>query len=270
MAQGQHRQSGSGDERRRRAAEERQIAGAINSLHRDYNAAQKKARENDEEHIKWNRRTAKAAICYSVLTGLLLGAAGFSVYQAWSAIGEASRAADAATNQANVAADTEERQLRAYLYVLPGLVKVEQHADGSIRVTVKPTVKVFGQTPAGMVLPMWDVKIGDYPIPANFPFVAGAGQATAVITPGQDPVFIAEKSLDLAKDDVAALKADKKRVYQAGTVAYVDVFGKARYTNFCRNAPFDGLINGDWEACPIHNGADWYSGKPSGVVVPHD
>jgi hypothetical protein len=123
MAQGQHGQSSRGNDRDRRTAEEHQIAGAINSLHRDYNAAQQQRKEEGGEHLKWYRRTALTAFGYTIVTGFLLGAAVFSIYQTWNAIDAANRAADAATSQANTSNDTEKRQLRAYVGVQPGAIK---------------------------------------------------------------------------------------------------------------------------------------------------
>lgn len=171
--------------------------------------------------------------------------------------------------QAWISSDTEERQLRAYLHVLPGSTATEQHADGSMRVIVKPEMKVFGQTPAGMVLPGWDLTIANNPMPENFVFSVGFGKATNVMAPGES-IGITEKAIEITREDIEALKADKKLVYQAGSVTYIDVFGKARYKSFCRSANFNSLLQGAWQLCPIHNGADWYSGKQSKTAIPYE
>ena len=270
MVQGHKRQHESRDERNRRAAEERQIAGAINSLHRDYNAAQKNRAQEDSEHLKWSRRTAITAVIYTVVTACVLGASVFSIIQAWKAIDAASRAADAATRQEGIAEDTEIRQLRPYLHVIPGDSEWSFKPDGTVQVTAKPSIKVVGQTPAGQVAPAWKLKVDEFPITDNFTFdTLAGGTSTAVVFPGE-PAVIEKQKIAISKEDAESINRGAKRIYIEGTVVYIDSFahlGKTRWSNFCFYADMKGATDG-WQACTIHNGADWDPRKPSSTIIP--
>jgi hypothetical protein len=271
MPQTQQRQGGGREGGDRRTAEERRISLAINSFQRDYNSTQETRQESDAKHFKWSRRAAKAAIGYTIFTACLLGLAVYSSIQTWNAIDAANRAADAATKQAGIAEDTEIRQLRPYLHILPGDTNWAANADGTIQISEKPLLKVAGQTPAGQVAIAWKLKIDVFPIvEGSFTFdTIAEGTATAVIFSG-DPTYVAQQQITLIERDIDAINKGAKKIYSEGTVAYIESFAytkKLRWSNFCFYTDMQYPVNG-WFACAIHNGADWNPGSPASAIVP--
>src|SRR5215469_12190254 len=73
-------------------AEQHQIAIAIASLERRYDAGETQRSEHDRETLKWGRRAARASIFYTGFTALLLAAGIYSAFQAWRAVAAANRA----------------------------------------------------------------------------------------------------------------------------------------------------------------------------------
>jgi hypothetical protein len=201
------------------------------------NTESAKANRGDKHWLDY----ATVFLSFVAAIGAILAAI-FSGYQGW------------------VARDTEERQLRPYLYVIPADSSVTTQADGSVQVSLQPQVKVFGLTMAGGVNPQWELKIADYPMADNFTFnyFSPHTKTNAVAAPNE-PYRMPPKTIIINKDDVAAMHAGKKRIYAEGTVLYYDAFRHLLWTNFCLSTDFKRWAedNGRFDTCPIHNSADW-------------
>jgi hypothetical protein len=167
------------------------------------------------------------------------------------------------------AEDTAKRQLRAYLYITPNDFKLMNSPDGSTTVTVKPSLKVFGLTPVTSIVPVWYVMLQEVPSSIAMPspnLIPESWLATAhdvsnlVENPTQD-MPIPGKSITLQKDDIEALKQGHKLLNAYGTISYEDVFGIARWTNFCWVSDWNDIITNNFHLCLIYNDTDW--GRPA-------
>jgi hypothetical protein len=199
-----------------------------------------------------NNRVAVVIAAVAVIVSAI--AAGFTGLQVW------------------VARDIEERQLRPYLYAIPADTKATALADGSIQMWWRPKIKVFGQTMAGGVNPQWEIRVLDYPMKEeNITFtIQRNSQTNAILAPGE-PASIEPKTLTIAKEDIAAINAGTKRIYASGTVLYYDAFAGARWTNFCWSTSLKLMANsdGEFDTCPIHNGADWNAVSKASPIAFH-
>jgi hypothetical protein len=175
-------------------------------------------------------------------------AAGFSGWQAW------------------IARDTAERQLRAYVYVSLD-IDLNKNLDGSSTFTVTPSAKVFGGTPAAWVSPYWDLKIlPGWSSPDEFPELPViTGRADIVTAPGQEPK-IGSKNVMLQEFDIASLKTRAQLIIAFGRIAYNDVFGKSRWTDFCAFFDWHDANTNNAELCPKHNDTDWSGQRPPPLV----
>src|SRR5215469_13123930 len=70
--------------------------------------------------------------------------------------------------QASIARDTEIRQLRPYIHIVPGTWSSTEKPDGSVTIEATPKIRVFGQTPAGGINPQWEIILYDYPMPESY------------------------------------------------------------------------------------------------------
>jgi hypothetical protein len=72
------------------------------------------------------------------------------------------------------------------------------------------------------------------------------------------------KTRFLNSAEIDLIKNGKQRLYALGTILYVDVFRKPRFTNFCFCFDFNEMGSGHADDCPMHNGTDWNnSSEPS-------
>ena len=92
---------------------------------------------------------------YTVITGGLFVA---SLYQL-SASGDQLKISQ---DQLKVMQDTEIRQLRAYVHITGGTITVAGNPSGPLDVTIRPGVKVFGQTPAGAITIPWNIVVAEW------------------------------------------------------------------------------------------------------------
>jgi hypothetical protein len=109
VTQGPQRQGEGRQERNRRAAEERHIAGAINALNRTYKAAEDKRDQYDNTNQKWARRIAVTTVVTAGIAAAALACTVFSIFQtghslkiAREAVKEARRQADEAQKQTDL------------------------------------------------------------------------------------------------------------------------------------------------------------------------
>jgi hypothetical protein len=145
---GQSKGSGGGESGPR---EDKNVAFAINALHSTYKSSSDKTDQRENKQFLWTRRTAVAAIVYTLVTAALLAAGIWSAVQATNAVTQAAnavavakRSADVAQDQVAAAKDTEQRQLRAYVGIIPG--DVENFGEDTFE--IKLIRKNYGQTPA--------------------------------------------------------------------------------------------------------------------------
>ena len=163
------------------------------------------------------------------------------------------------------AEDTAKRQLRAYLYITANDFKLMDNPDGSSTVTITPSLKVFGLTPATSIIPGWYVAV--QPVPGQIAFSGPTMIPESLLIQVHDVTNLVEnpvqdlplggKSIQLKKEDVDALKQGHKMLNAFGTIRYDDVFGEARWTNFCWLMDWKDVMANNIELCPIYNNADW-------------
>jgi hypothetical protein len=249
------------------SAEQHQVAVAIDALKRSYEADQQHRSEQDRKSLKYARRTSWTAIVYTILTAILLGAGIYSALQAWRAvdaanrsaqaaadsIGAANRAAKAATRQAEIAEDTEHRQLRAYLYAgfsaLTNLI-----GDKPPEVTVH--VRHGGETPA------YRVMVTSHMARLAYPF---SGDITKVPTPtavGRNMAFCF-RECDLVMPLMFALltgpereeiqKGETKQLFVWGEATYADTFQVPHYLHFCVSFGGANITRNQYEYCEDYN-----------------
>jgi hypothetical protein len=165
-----------------------------------------------------------------VLTAALLTAGVISI----NAVGQASRSADAATAQAATAQDTEHRQLRAYVGIIPG--DVEDFGVGE-EFRIRLNRKNYGLTPA------YDVGFSEVAVgvvPQNFSLLSngntcGSPTSAGLVTmfpSGELPLTVNVKG-KLSGEQISAVKQGVAYLFWYGNICYHDAFGALHYTNYC-------------------------------------
>jgi len=254
-------------------SEQQQIAIAIDALKRSYDTSENNRQKHDRESLKWTRRTAKAAIAYTVVTALLLAAGIYSTIQAWRAVDAANRsaeaakdsvtaanrAADAAAAQTRIAEDTEKHQLRAYAYAKPPPQGVQNVVAGG-KVLAVIAVRNSGQTPAYHLRMRGNTGVGVWPIPSLQTWREGPYGGNLVLNPETETTTGGKISSDvdtITQPDIESVHDGKThRLYVFGTILYEDIFGSERYSDFCFAYYGDGPILTTMEYCEIHNNAN--------------
>jgi hypothetical protein len=138
--------------------------------------------------------------------------------------------------------------------------------------TIGPSYKVFGQTPAGNIAIKWVPAFVPAPIRANtaFPeYLPGIYLSTLVAPPGEDQ-FITPQAIKIGPIGQGQLKSGSYIVCIVGTILYIDIFKTSRFTNFCYSFSWEGIQNHRGEPCPVHNQTDWNSAidEPTAVAIP--
>lgn len=230
------------------------IADAIERLRKDYESECANNGAQYNQTLRWQKWTTWGVAIYTILTFVLVCISKCSL---------------------DTARDTEIKQFRAYVHAIPmqnanlGMAK-----DAAIVVRVKPKIKVFGLTPASMVVVPWRLKVLPWPlttipmdyIPANRQF-----KSSITIGPNEER-DVDEKSITLTREDADSINRGSKRIVEYGTILYNDVFRQGRWTNFCISFTIAEFDKGG-EVCAIHNDTDWSNpGYPSYsyVRVPMD
>ncbi len=220
---------------------------AINAFHGTYKTVSDESSKHAKKSLKWTAATGVAAWFYTILTAALLSAGIYSaiesteaVHQASRAADEAKRGADAASSQSATAQDTEKRQLRAYVGLIPPPDnQVSNNFTPPATPLIRLTPKNFGVTPAYEAIHKTGMQVGYYPLAKNFEY-----PIQELATP-PNPITIYPGAFDLAgiqveslraltQDEIASIQDGKtKRLYVWGTLTYKDVFREPHYTNFC-------------------------------------
>ncbi|WP_315778284.1 MULTISPECIES: hypothetical protein [unclassified Bradyrhizobium] len=172
--------------------------------------------------------------------------------------------------QAWIASDNEERYLRAYIHVTHGRSFFLEKPDGSWDVSETPAYKVYGQTPAGSVAVKWRMRTETFPMNAKTFYLDHMAtlpsQTTTVDAPNEER-YADTLTMTLLKDDISKIQGGTHRFYVYGTILYVDVFQRSRYTNFCYYFDIEGLRKGYATNCPLHNNADWFGPNDKSTAV---
>jgi len=209
------------------------------------------------ESVLWQRRSASANLIYTGLTLLIFFGSIVSVALSISAVKQAGRAADAASRQAEIAADTEIRQLRAYIYVL-GMPFKNFGATKPVETGV--IAKNGGETPASQVVNTIYMAVLKYPLDVNVTTfqVAPQTKATRSFLYRDMELDTSIVSPRLLSDQETALVTDGRtqRIYVWGEITYSDAFEKQRYVHYCYNFDGPGIAAGNVHLCDQYNDAD--------------
>jgi hypothetical protein len=239
----------SGDSGDSRSSEKEEIALAINALKREYESAQTQREEHDRQSLKWTRRTAKAAVAYTVLTALLLSAGIYSGIQAMLAIGVANR-------QAAISEDAAKRQLRAYVFVDQIWITGVDSITGTETFV---RIKNSGLTPAYGLIHANTYFIGEFPLKKPL-------RPVTIMAYGADDYSFSELGPGGIHDkpkrhnpvtplQVAGLRAGTFAIYFYGGVAFTDAFGCHRWMRY-RSVLGGPLANRGLNLAFANNGND--------------
>jgi hypothetical protein len=259
-----------------------QRQGAVGSVS---NERQNKNKPDEHEAVErryWKRQNQLGCAAIFVNFGVLAAAvvAGCIAWNAFvigvDAVKEARRAADEAGNQVvearrqvvaaekqiGVQTDTEKRQLRAYVYVVPAVT------DFSIgkRPFASVTIKNGGQTPAydfnvslnQQIRPFQQGEsmkgVGVQPIPI-LPTHDGVGAFVYqnheyVIGLPPSPAAVSEQEYN------SVMKGTEQRFYVWGRLHYLDAFNSEHFLNFCFSLDGESLTKGTIHYCTDANDTD--------------
>ncbi len=185
--------------------------------------AQKSQAQADHEHYEHHEKpTLDRWLTYStIVLAVVTAALAWFTFRLWGATGKLVVGAD----------KTAERQLRAYLWVVPDVEgKFSSISDLCTR-GVKLVVKNGGQTPAygvkhfasiGLFESESDLDDMDFSEPGS----------KFVLNPGAESYLRIGRSAPLSADDLARINASKAFVYIWGEVRYKDAFKREQWTKF--------------------------------------
>ena len=232
------------------------VAAAFETYSSNQKAADAKHAKHNRKIRRWTRVATVGAIVYTLVTGAILIATIRSIHEARRAVRTASRAADAATRQAEIAEDTEKRQLRPYVGTIPGMV--ENFGDpGRQRFTL--TVENFGNTPA------YDVGslISYNGVYKNISVVVGPEcgnpaikQLVSLFPKGDFKFYFGTPTYTIPKDQFDSVLNGHLIYAYWGTICYRDAFNAVHYTNYCWSWSGKALTSENAEGCPQHNDSD--------------
>jgi hypothetical protein len=163
--------------------------------------------------------------------------------------------------QAFINRDAEKRNLRAYIYIIPG---VNNFQIGQ-RPTFSVTIRNGGQTPAYDFNLSLNAAI--YPFPQK-DSLAGKGVQPSPITATKDGIggFIYkehESTISLpptqelsAQDYNDVMSGTEKRLYIWGRLLYLDAFAEDHYLNFCFTVDGASLTRSITHDCVDYNDTD--------------
>ncbi len=144
--------------------------------------------------------------------------------------------------------DTAKRQLRAYVFAVPG--NVYNVSLGS-RPEPRTIIRNGGDTSARNVRRDIGIRIS---APLSPEQEAGLGrgtpeEGTLVLSPGGADDVVIRQARTLEDGEAEKIRAEKIRIYVFGRIEYQDMFGDSHWTEFCHI--YSGEMT-DWG--PEHNG----------------
>jgi hypothetical protein len=241
------------------AAEQiKRVTDTFDSYARHREAAEAKNSKHNRKIRWWTRRATIGAWIYTAITALIFVVTIRSIQEARRATHAASRAADAASRQADISADTEKRQLRAFV-VASAVGSLENFVrDGAPRSTV--TFENVGQTP--VYSGKWKSGFGVLPYPQieeptwpDCQFIASANGFDSFF--GRQTIPDKTASWRLTQEHIDRINIGDEAIYFEGRFCYEDIFTDQHYTDFCFVWPGNG--HGGLSApyyCQKGNGGD--------------
>jgi uncharacterized protein (UPF0333 family) len=245
------------------------IARPLHDLVEEFKAYQEKQERSDEEAATRERVTIAAIILtvvFTFITVIIFHSQLDEMKKAYLPVKDQAIAAIAAAESAKAAVElsdkTAERQLRAYI----NIESVTFAWSGVARSVAEVHIRNAGQTPAKNVI-VRGIIADDHDAPPNrlpayfgdFPSNYGMGQPdsskiTKILGQGREEISnIISITVEATK---SVLRKGKPvfpgRVFVIGAVYYSDIFGRPRYTRFCRY--YLTPINFDY--CAEHNDAN--------------
>lgn len=241
--------SSTGDENKKAGRHAAALNHHVEAIANEYKSANSEQSKHNGKTLRVNWLAFGVAAFYSLLT---VGILGVNVYQlkmlnegagdTKRSVEASERSANAATKQAEIAADTEKRQLRAYVGVLPG--SITDFGDKQ-KQTLHMKRQNFGLTPAynltwtklgvfiinkGDLIQTPDVKKKNVDrLQTLFP--------SASIELNVIGIFYSEEAVNELK------KNENKSLVYIGSINYTDAFGVDRFTNYCFMFSFrDGAV----------------------------
>jgi len=203
---------------------------------------------------------ARRQFYVGVFIGLwgLIGLAGTVIFTKQAADGAlaAAKAAEASADTADktllATQATAKRQLRAYVTIVGGHMRVK-NVNGQPSLEIFIQFKNSGQTPGERLATWRDKAIGN---PKDRPFTDAPPPdkrgPTSIIGPGATAdltTFI----IGVSNDDGNAIIRGAKRVFVWGEIGYRDIFGKDHFLRFkCTNS--DHNTDGVWALAPHEDG----------------
>jgi hypothetical protein len=162
----------------------------------------------------------------------------------------AMEAARSSTNQAKIAEDAAERQLRAYVFDSAGGIVATCNGliqEGTCSILIE--IKNYGNTPAYKFDIIISAAIFEAE-PDEFPS-QGTKEVEGfnVLSPQTARDVI--KTIDITYDEALSITAKTKRIFVWGEISYVDAFGHARWFKFYRRS--GNLLTGKefkWQLTP--------------------
>jgi hypothetical protein len=177
---------------------------------------------------------------------------------AFIGLGFLATAAAAAINawQASVSRDTEERQLRAYVGVVPGAV---ENFGEPTKLVIRMSRKNYGATPAyevgfsstNVIISPLNAVLPDVATPCVSPNYSGL----VTMFPGTElPLTTNVVGADkISVNDINSVKIGAAALYFWGDVCYKDTFGKPHYTKYCWIYKGESMAAKDADECLQHN-----------------
>ena len=145
--------------------------------------------------------------------------------------------------------DSEERQLRAYVFAIDGRATIKD-TTATLGPTVTFDIKNSGQTPAFHTRIQVEQTIAPYPPNAEFTQPAAIGGSQSLIPPGGS-VSMPVGQFTITSEDRTLLDAGTHFIYVYGRIRYKDAFGKTRTTDLRYR-----IVNGQMLFCSGGNDAD--------------
>jgi len=187
--------------------------------------------KNNETHpqaelVKWTKILAIVTGCLAVATFVV------AFFAAWGSIDTAHLAA-AARDQANTAADIEQRQLRAYAFVSAKqpILTIDKPIQGGAG------VQIFGQTPAYKVHGWVGINIYPIVLPREIDLdnndLDFANQNSTFLAPGKPFIMDVSTKWNLTKELNDIVAGGNYAVYTFGVANYEDVFGCEHFVSYC-------------------------------------
>ena len=216
------------------------IASAIRAFAEQQKAEQHENTTHNRKILFWARAATIGAWAYTIFTVFILVVAAKAFLET--------------RRTANIADDTEKRQLRAYVSTT---AKSVQNFNTTQDVIIILAIKNFGLTPAYHVRACGWASIFAYPIDPNYKFPECAydiGQITMTAFPQAEYNPSVDKLGVLTPADTALVTAGvKARIAVYGTTWYLDAFGVKHFTNFCHLYDGRGIADNTSEFCDQHN-----------------